>query len=124
MSTTDGILEFLRRDLPKDVWNVVYDGNQPIVITAMQILNRSSGKGMFTIAFGDNQLEDGHDAIDGNYELREENLKSVLYSGELDEGEYYYWYPKGGRIVISPNTKMAIAISQVDLEVSIFGAEV
>lgn len=119
------VIDFLKRDLPKDVWNVVhFSESDPYLITAMQILNRSSGTGMFTIAFGDSGLEDGQDAIDENNTIKTNNLKSILYSGELEENEYYYWHPKGGRVIVPPNTKLAIVISQVDLEVSIFGIEV
>lgn len=117
-------VDFLSRNLTKDVWHVVHTSSNPYVVTAIQIINRSNGTGMFTLAFGDSGMTDGQQALDGEYLLLNNNLRSVLYSGELEQGDYYYWAPNSGKIIVPPTAKFAIVISQVDLEVNIFGAEV
>lgn len=118
------IIDFLRRDLPKDVWNIVHNTSEPYIITAMQIINRSLGTGMFTVAFLDTAVVDGQQALDVDLYLLSNNLKCVFYSGELNQSEYYYWHPEGGRIIVPPTAKLGIVVSQVDLDVSIFGAEI
>lgn len=118
-------IEFFERNLTKDVWHIVYDGTNNAAFTLISILNRTTDNCNFVLAFGTADLAQGQSAVDGSGYWLETNTKSFMWQGELVPNDNLYFdTAQGGKILIKPGTKFAIAISgDGNLEVNISGME-
>ncbi len=117
-------LNFFKRGINDGKWHIIHGGESSLVVMSLHIVNPTIHEGVFTLALGSEDVTptQGQDAIDSDGAVIPDDTQSILFSDLLEPSEYTYLdVASGGKLLLAEGSKLAVAISQADLEVSVTG---